>query len=51
MSWNLRDKNGKFRSRRAFKQDCAQVSEEPWEVAYQKKKNKKEKITVKEWRV
>lgn len=30
--WNLRDTNGKFRSRRAFKQDLRQDSEEPWEV-------------------
>lgn len=31
MSWNCRDKNGKFRSRRAYKQDASQDSEEPWE--------------------
>ena len=29
--WKLKDKNGKFRSSRAFKQDCAQDSEEEWE--------------------
>ena len=29
--WALKDKNGKYRSRRAFKQDCANDSEEPWE--------------------
>jgi len=29
--WNLHDKDGKYRSRRAFKQDCRLDSEEPWE--------------------
>ena len=29
--WALKDKNGKYRSRRSFKQDCRLDSEEPWE--------------------
>jgi len=37
MSWNLHDKNGKYRSRRAFKSDCSQDSEEPWEINRKKK--------------
>ena len=31
MVWALKDKNGKFRSRRSFKQDLRQDSLEPWE--------------------
>lgn len=37
--WKLKDKNGKFRSRKSFKQDCAMDSDEPWEVARKKKKS------------
>ena len=37
MAWNLRDKNGRFRSRKAFKQDMRQDSEEPWERRRKKK--------------
>lgn len=40
--WNLRDKNGKFRSRRAFKQDMRQQSQEPWE----KRRNSNEIIDL-----
>jgi len=32
VAWGLKDKNGKFRSRRSFKQDLRQDSNEPWEV-------------------
>lgn len=37
--WSLKDKNGKFRSRKAFKLDCAKDSNEEWEVL--RRKNKK----------
>jgi len=37
MVWNLRDKNGKFRSRKSFKLDLAKDSDEPWEVLRRKK--------------
>lgn len=36
--WSLKDKHGKFRSRRAFKQDLKQDSKESWEIERQKKK-------------
>jgi hypothetical protein len=36
--WKLRDKHGWFRSCKSFKQDLAQDSDEPWEVARLKKK-------------
>lgn len=36
MPWNLRDKNGKFRSRKSFKLDCAKDSQEPWEKRRQR---------------
>ena len=29
--WKLKDKNGKYRSRRSFKQDCMLDSDESWE--------------------
>ena len=38
--WNLRDTHGKFRSRRAFKQDLRQDSQEEWEVRRRKGKGK-----------
>lgn len=34
--WALKDKDGKYRSRRAFKQDCNNDSEEPWEIRRKK---------------
>lgn len=37
MRWGLKDKNGKYRSRKAFKQDLKNDSEEPWEKARVKK--------------
>lgn len=41
MSWNLRDMDGKFRSRKAYKQDAAQDSQQPWELARKKKNDRK----------
>ena len=43
MKWKLKDKNGKFRSRRAFNQDCDNDSEEPWEVRRRQKSGLKVK--------
>lgn len=31
MTWNLKDKNGKYRSRNGFKRDLKERSLEPWE--------------------
>lgn len=36
--WKLKDKDGKYRSSRAFKQDQARDSKEPWEVKRRAKK-------------
>ena len=41
-TWNLRDKDGRFRSRRAYKQDARQVSQEPHEQEYQKRKKQEQ---------
>ena len=42
--WALKDKNGKYRSRRAFKQDCARDSDEPWELGRQTLRRKLKKV-------
>ena len=41
MTWKLKDKSGKFRSKKSFKLDLAKDSQEPWEVAARKNKRKK----------
>lgn len=45
--WDLRDTNAKFRSRRAFKQDCAQDSKQEWELRRQNKKFQNENDVAK----
>ena len=37
MSWMLKDKKGKFRSRKSFKKDMSMDSMESWEVQRKKK--------------
>ena len=41
--WALKDKNGKYRSRRSFKQDLKQDSEEEWEI---RRRNQHKQIKV-----
>ena len=42
--WKLKDKNGKFRSRRSFKQDLKEDSNELWEQRRRKGKSLKKKM-------